>query len=78
MTFFQWMLDAYPNVDGVIGFPTKGGCGAHHGSEALFTLQRTQAGMVDHPNVGGYVILSLGCETNPPAEMIDASRARRL
>lgn len=66
-------LDAYPNVDGVIGFPTKGGCGAHHGSEALFTLQRTQAGMVDHPNVAGYVILSLGCETNQPEEMIDAT-----
>ncbi len=67
------MLDAYPNVDGVIGFPTKGGCGAHYGSEALFQLQRTQAGMVDHPNVAGYVILSLGCETNQPEDLIDAT-----
>ena len=67
------MLDAYPNIDGVIGFPTKGGCGAHYGSEALFVLQRTQAGMVNHPNVAGYVILSLGCETNQPEDLIDAT-----
>ena len=63
-------LDAFPNVDGVIGFPHKGGCGAHIGSEALHQLQRTLAGVVHHPNVAGYVILSLGCEVNQPADMI--------
>ena len=67
------VLDAFPNVDGVIGFPTKGGCGAHYGSEALLQFQRTQAGMVNHPNVAGYVILSLGCETNQPDDLIDAT-----
>ena len=64
-------LDAYANIDGVIAFPTKGGCGAHYGSEALLQLQRTQAGIVDHPNVAAYVILSLGCETNQPDDLID-------
>ena len=63
-------LDVFPNVDGVIGFPHKGGCGAHIGSEALHQLQRTLAGVVHHPNVAGYVILSLGCEVNQPADMI--------
>jgi altronate hydrolase len=65
------ILDQYPNVDGVIAFPTKGGCGAHYGSDYLGMLQRTMAGMVDHPNVGGYVIMSLGCETNQPEDIID-------
>ena len=60
----------YPNVDGVIAFPTKGGCGAHYGSSDLGQLQRTMAGIVDHPNVGGYVILSLGCEVNQPTDLI--------
>jgi altronate hydrolase len=60
----------YPNVDGVIAFPTKGGCGAHYGSKYLGTLQRTMAGIVDHPNVAAYVILSLGCETNQPDDLI--------
>ena len=65
------IMEQYPNVDGVIGFPTKGGCGAHHGSAHLAMLQRTMAGIVDHPNVGGYIVMSLGCEDNQPQEMIE-------
>ena len=65
------IMAQYPNVDGVIGFPTKGGCGAHHGSAYLAQLQRTMAGIVDHPNVGGYLVMSLGCEDNQPDELID-------
>ena len=63
-------LAKFPNVDGVIGFPTKGGCGAHYGSQYLGLLQRTMAGIVDHPNVAAYVILSLGCEVNQPDDLI--------
>ena len=66
-------LKDFPNVDGVIGFPTKGGCGAHYGSSDLGVLQRTMAGIVDHPNVAAYVILSLGCEVNQPTDMIEAT-----
>ncbi|MGD9711271.1 MAG: UxaA family hydrolase [Thermomicrobiales bacterium] len=67
------MLDDYPNVDGVIALPHKGGCGAHIGSRDLYIFQRTLAGIVHHPNVAGYVILSLGCEVNQPTDMIDAT-----
>ncbi|CAA9558524.1 MAG: Altronate dehydratase [uncultured Thermomicrobiales bacterium] len=67
------IMAAYPNVDGVIAFPTKGGCGAHYGSSDLGQLQRTMAGIVDHPNVAAYVILSLGCEVNQPTDMIEAT-----
>ena len=31
------------------------------------------AGIVDHPNVAAYVILSLGCEVNQPTDMIEAT-----
>ena len=64
-------LAAFPNVDGVIGLPHKGGCGAHIGSRDLHVFQRTLAGVVDHPNVAAYVILSLGCEVNQPTDMIE-------
>ena len=69
-------MDDYPNVDGVIALPHKGGCGAHIGSRDLYIFQRTLAGIVHHPNVGGYVILSLGCEVNQPTDMIDATPMR--
>ncbi len=67
------ILEQYPNIDGVIGFPTKGGCGAHYGSPDLGQLQRTMAGIVDHPNVAAYVILSLGCEVNQPDDLIGST-----
>ena len=63
------IMEQYPNVDGVIGFPTKGGCGAHYGSSYLGQLQRTMAGIVDQPNFGAYIILRLGCETNQPEDL---------
>ena len=66
-------LKDYPNVDGVIGFPHKGGCGAHIGSKHLALFQRTLAGVCNHPNVAGYVVLSLGCEVNQPSDMIEAT-----
>ena len=67
------VMAPYPNVDGVVAFATKGGCGSHYGSSDLGVLQRTMAGIVDHPNVGAYVILSLGCEVNQPSDMIEAT-----
>ena len=71
------VLARFPNVDGVVAFATKGGCGAHHGSPELTQLQRTLAGIVDHPNIVAYVVLSLGCEDNQPAELIDVGGLAR-
>ncbi|MEZ4496323.1 MAG: altronate dehydratase family protein [Thermomicrobiales bacterium] len=63
------VLDAFPNVDGVIA-RTRADA-ARVGSKHLHILQRTLAGIVDHPNVAGYVMLSLGCEGNQPDDMIE-------
>ena len=54
----------FPGVDGVIPFAHKGGCGQHLGGADYVQLQRTLAGMADHPNVSGYLIAGLGCEVN--------------
>jgi altronate hydrolase len=51
------------NVDGVIALPHGEGCGMSMGKD-LTVLQRTLAGMLDHPNVAGALILGLGCEVN--------------
>ena len=45
------VMEAYPNVDGVIALPHKGGCGAHIGSRDLYIFQRTLAGIVHHPEM---------------------------
>ncbi|MBZ5607175.1 MAG: altronate dehydratase family protein [Acidobacteriia bacterium] len=52
-----------PNVDGVAAFPHGEGCGHAIGPDTE-QLQRTLAGVLDHPNVAAAIILGLGCEVN--------------
>ena len=66
------ILHDYPNVDGVIGMTHKSGCGMRLGSDAVEQLQRTLAGMAVHPNVGAYIFVGLGCESNQVQELIRA------
>jgi altronate hydrolase len=52
-----------PNVDGVVAFPHGEGCGHIIGPDTE-QLERTLAGVLDHPNVSAGIILGLGCEIN--------------
>ena len=50
----------FPNVDGIKFLSHEGGCGCTRGdSEALCRLF---AGYINHPNVAGATVLSLGCQ----------------
>jgi altronate hydrolase len=60
------VLKDFPGVDGVFPVSHKTGCGMWGGGEDYRQLQRTLAGMADHPNVGGYLLAGLGCEVNQP------------
>src|SRR6516164_6507972 len=53
--------EKYPNVDGVVAIPHNKGCGCPDGSNVEILL-RVLANYADHPNVGGVVMLELGCE----------------
>src|SRR5437879_5435391 len=59
----------FPNVDGVIAFTHKAGCAMDPG-EPQQLLQRVLAGIARHPNISGYVMIGLGCESN----QVDAIR----
>ncbi|HXA68406.1 MAG TPA: altronate dehydratase family protein [Bryobacteraceae bacterium] len=52
-----------PNVDGVAAFPHGEGCGHSIGPDTE-QLQKTLAGVLNHPNVSAAIILGLGCEVN--------------
>jgi altronate hydrolase len=68
-----------PGVDGVVAFPHGEGCGHSIGPDTD-QLRRTLAGVLDHPNVAGAIILGLGCETNQIEHYLgpDAPKANRL
>ncbi|MFL6210106.1 MAG: UxaA family hydrolase [Pyrinomonadaceae bacterium] len=59
--FTLYKREQYPNVDGVVAIPHNKGCGCQDGS-TLDVMLRTLSNYADHPNVGGVVLIDLGCE----------------
>lgn len=59
--FLHYKRERFPNVDGVVAIPHNKGCGCQDGS-TLEVMLRTLSNYADHPNVGGVVLLDLGCE----------------
>lgn len=51
----------YPNVDGIVAIPHNKGCGCQDGS-TIDVMLRTLSNYADHPNVGGVILIDLGCE----------------
>ena len=56
------LLDAYPNVDGVIALVHGTGCGMASKGEGFEALKRTQWGYASNPNIAGVLLVGLGCE----------------
>lgn len=59
--FMHYSREKFPNVDGVVAIPHNKGCGCQDGSN-LDVMMRTLANYADHPNVGGVILIDLGCE----------------
>src|SRR5919107_604480 len=59
--FLYYKRERFPNVDGVVAIPHNKGCGCQDGS-TIEVMLRTLSNYADHPNVGGVVLLDLGCE----------------
>lgn len=64
-------LKEFPNVDGVIPLAHASGCGQQLGGADYTLLQRTLAGMAQHPNIGGYIVVGLGCEVNQVGDLMN-------
>ena len=56
------LLKDYPEVDGVVPFVHGTGCGMAAYGEGFDLLRRTQWGYATHPNLGGALMVGLGCE----------------
>jgi altronate dehydratase len=59
--FLHYSREKFPNVDGVVAIPHNKGCGCQDGSN-LDVMLRTLANYAAHPNVGGVILMDLGCE----------------
>ncbi len=59
--FTLYKRERFPNVDGVVAIPHNKGCGCQDGS-TIDVMLRTLSNYADHPNVGGVILMDLGCE----------------
>jgi altronate hydrolase len=66
------MLAEYRNIDGVIALVHGLGCGLDIKGEGYEVLKRTQWGYASNPNMGGVVMVGLGCEGFQIARWKDA------
>ncbi|MGD9915265.1 MAG: UxaA family hydrolase [Rhizobiaceae bacterium] len=57
------IAEQFPNVDGVVSFVHGTGCGMANAGEGFDILKRTQWGYSANPNLGGVLLIGLGCET---------------
>ncbi len=67
-------LRDFPNVDGVVAFTHGGGCGMQFGGLQHQILNRVLGGIARHPNIGGYLLIGLGCETGTIGHLISDQR----
>ncbi|MEN4098562.1 MAG: altronate dehydratase family protein [Anaerolineaceae bacterium] len=68
--FHNTLAEKYPNVDGVVAITHWLGCSVPEGGLAHRYLQRALLNLARHPNIGGILYISLGCEVNQMAELV--------
>jgi altronate hydrolase len=56
------ILNNYPNIDGVVALTQANGCVIDYRGVIFDTLKRTSWGYATNPNMGGVVMVGLGCE----------------
>ncbi len=57
------------NIDGIYAFPHPYGCSQL--GDDLKATQKVLAGLLNHPNAGGVLVLGLGCENNAIKYFVD-------
>ena len=75
--FDESILAEYPNIDGVVGLSHSTGCGLADSGDGYDNLQRVIWGYAQHPNVGGVLLVGLGCEVNQVSTLIENSKLER-
>jgi len=72
--FTSEVLKQFPNIDGVVAFRHGAGCGMQFGGLKHEILNRTMAGIARHPNIGGYLLIGLGCEQGTLGYLVESQR----
>ena len=56
------ILEDYPNIDGIVALKQANGCVIDYRGVIFDTLKKTTWGYATNPNMGGVIMVGLGCE----------------
>ncbi len=76
--FDEQAMAAFPNVDGVISFRHEGGCAMAWEGGRHRMLSQVLGGMARHPNIGGYLLVGLGCEQGTLDHLVQSQKLFKL
>jgi altronate dehydratase len=65
-------LKDFPNVDGVVAFRHEGGCAMQYDGARHRMLARVLGGVARHPNIGGFILVGLGCEQGTLGHLVQS------
>ncbi len=68
------VMDAYPNVDGVVALTHNSGCAMPPAGDGMKMLRRVLAGYARNPNFFAIIVLGLGCEQNSIAGLLETEK----
>jgi altronate hydrolase len=76
--FDQQALAPYENVDGVISFRHEGGCAMAFEGSRHRMLTQVLGGIARHPNIGGFVLVGLGCEQGTLDHLVHSQHLHQI
>lgn len=76
--FDEDSLREFPNVDGVISFRHESGCGMTWQGSRHRMLSRVLAAMTKHPNIGGCLMVGLGCEQGSLSHLVESEGLHQI
>lgn len=71
-------LAAFPNVDGVLSFRHEAGCAMAFDGVRHRMLAQVLGGMAKHANIGGFLLVGLGCEQGTLDHLIQSQKLYQL
>lgn len=76
--FGEQELRDFPNVDGVISFRHEAGCAMAWDGIRHRMLNDVLGGIARHPNIGGFLLVGLGCEQGTLDHLVSTQRLHQI
>ncbi len=71
-------FEQFENVDGIVAFRHEGGCAMKWEGSRHKMLSAVLGGMAKHPNIGGFLLVGLGCEQGTLDHLVGSQKLHSI